>query len=149
MFGESGWEALTEFAENHSAALSAAAIVSGVVFVGGLLALPWLVARIPTDYFVGERRPIPVSARTGRPRHAVVVWTGRIAKNAAGGTLILAGVAMLVLPGQGVLTILAGVVLTDLPGKRRLEQAIVRRRVVLRALNALRRRRGVAPLRVD
>ncbi|WP_207621969.1 PGPGW domain-containing protein [Alienimonas californiensis] len=129
--------------------LSIAAGFSLLAFVGGLLALPWLVAAIPEDYFVGDRRPVPVSRRTGRPRHPAVVWSARIGKNVAGGTLILAGVAMLVLPGQGVLTILAGVVLTDMPGKRRLERAIVRRSLVLRALNALRRRRGVGPLRVD
>lgn len=149
MSAERIWEEISAFADRHSTILSIAAGFSFVVFVGGLLALPWLVVRIPADYFRGERRPVPKSRRTGRPRHPVVVWSARIGKNVAGGTLILAGVAMLVLPGQGVLTILAGVVLTDMPGKRRLERAIVRRSVVLRPLNALRRRQGVEPLRVD
>ncbi|MFH5804632.1 PGPGW domain-containing protein [Alienimonas sp. DA493] len=143
------WEEFAAFADRHSTILSVLAGFSFVAFVGGLLALPWLVAAIPANYFVGERRPAPVSRRTGRPRHPVVVWTGRVGKNVVGGTLILAGVAMLVLPGQGVLTILAGVVLTDLPGKRRLERTIVRRPLVLRALNSLRKRRGAEPLRVD
>ena len=143
------WQALKAFGAEHGFALSVVAAGSAAAFVGGLLALPWLVARIPADYFLGEDLPAPRSRRTGRPRNPWAVWTGRLARNFAGVALIAAGVAMLVLPGQGVLTILAGVILTDLPGKRRLEQAIVRRRLVLRALNALRRRRGAEPLRVD
>ena len=138
-----------EFADRHAAALSAVGAASLAAFVGGLLALPWLAARIPADYFLGDRPPAAVSRRTGRPRPAWAVWAGRLGRNAAGGVLILAGAAMLVLPGQGVLTMLAGLILTDLPGKRRLEKAVVRRRLVLRGLNALRRRRGVEPLRVD
>lgn len=138
----------TAFAGDHAVLLSAVGIASGAAFVGGLVALPWLVARIPADYFVGDRPPPPVSRRTGRPRHPASVVATRCGRNAAGLTLIAAGVAMLVLPGQGVLTILAGLMLTDLPGKRRLERAVVRRPLVLRGLNALRRRRGVEPLRV-
>ncbi len=148
MFLADAWAELAAFADRHAAALSAAALFSAAAFVGGLFALPWLAVRIPADYFLGPTPPVPVSRRTGRPRRPVVVWAGWAARNLAGVLLILAGVAMLVLPGQGVLTILAGVILTDLPGKRRLEQAVVRRPVVLRTLNALRRRRGVAPLRL-
>ncbi|NNJ25859.1 hypothetical protein LzC2_19340 [Planctomycetes bacterium LzC2] len=137
------------FADRNATALSYVAALSAVGFFGGLLALPWLVAGIPADYFVGPHRPVTRSPRTGRPLSPTVVWSGRIAKNLAGVTLVLAGVAMLVLPGQGVLTILAGVILTDMPGKRRFERAVVRRPVVLRTLNSLRRRRGAEPLRVD
>ncbi|MEM9703446.1 MAG: PGPGW domain-containing protein [Planctomycetota bacterium] len=142
------WDAAAAFAERHSTALTALTVFSGVAFFGGLAALPWLAARIPADYFVGRRRPQPVSRRTGRPRSAAAVVSLFFLKNLLGATLVLAGIAMLVLPGQGVLTILAGLMLTDLPGKRRLERAIVGRPLVLRALNALRRRRGVEPLRV-
>ena len=140
---------LADWADRHTFALTALGAASAAAFVGGLLALPWLAARIPADYFLGDRPPPPVSRRTGKPRRAWAVWAGRFARNMAGLALIAAGVAMLVLPGQGVLTILAGLILTDLPGKRRLEKGIVRRRLVLRGLNALRRRRGAEPLRVD
>ena len=142
-------DAAAAFIDRHAVALSAVGFASGAAFVGGLLALPWLAARIPANYFVGDDPPPSRSRRTGEPRKPAVVFAGRVARNFAGLALVAAGVAMLVLPGQGVLTILAGVVLTDLPGKRRLEQAIVRRRPILRGLNALRRRRGVGPLRVD
>ena len=149
--GEAGWwAAAAGWAAEYAGVLSAVGIFSAAAFVGGLLALPWLVARIPADYFAAGREPSPpVSRRTGRPRHPAAVWAARAGRNLAGVVLVLAGVAMLVLPGQGVLTILAGLLLTDLPGKRRAGRAIVRRGPVRRALNALRRRRGAPPLRVD
>ena len=147
--GVGWWAAAAGFADRHALALSLLGFLSAAAFVGGLLALPWLAARVPEDYFLGERPPPPVSRRTGRPRRPAAVFALRVLRNLAGVGLIAAGAAMLVLPGQGVLTILAGLLLTDLPGKRRLEKAIVRRRLALRALNALRRRRGAPPLRVD
>ena len=149
MSGDGLWESAAASADRHAFALSALGVASGLAFVGGLAALPWLAARIPADYFVGDRPPPPRSLRTGRLRSAAAIWAVRCGRNAAGVALIAAGVAMLVLPGQGVLTILAGLMLTDLPGKRRLERAVARRPLVLRGLNALRRRRGVGPLRAD
>jgi hypothetical protein len=67
-------------------------------------------------------------------------------KNLLGYLLIAAGIAMLVLPGQGVLTILLGFILVDLPGKYRFERWLVTRPLVLRSINRLRRRAGRDPL---
>ena len=39
---------------------------------------------------------------------------------------MLVGVAMLALPGQGLLTMLVGIMLMNFPGKFRLEQALIR-----------------------
>ena len=71
-----------------------------------------------------------------------------VGRNVLGCLLIAAGVAMLVLPGQGVLTILVGTMLVDFPGKRRLERWIVERGPVLRAMNWLRERAGREPFAV-
>ena len=67
-------------------------------------------------------------------------------KNLGGYALVGAGVAMLVLPGQGLLTILIGLGLIDFPGKREFERWIVCRRPVGRALNWMRRRAHRPPL---
>jgi hypothetical protein len=56
------------------------------------------------------------------------------------------GIALLVLPGQGLLTILLGITLLDLPGKRHLEIVLLRRPSVSRAVNWLRRKSGRPPL---
>jgi hypothetical protein len=103
-----------------------------------LLVLPFLLARIPEDYFT-----TPLPHRTQSSAH----WCGRVAKNLFGGLLLLLGLAMLVLPGQGLLTLLAALLLLDFPGKRRAELWLVQRPQVLRILNALRARGGRPPLR--
>ena len=42
-----------------------------------------------------------------------------IGKNLLGVFFVLIGIAMLVLPGQGILTIIAGMMLLDFPGRHR------------------------------
>ena len=76
-------------------------------------------------------------------------WGATIAKNIAGAILVLAGIVMLVGPGQGILTILIGLILLDIPGKRPLEARIIQRPAVLAAVNRLRARFGKPPLIMD
>ena len=118
-------------------------IFSVVCFVASLVGIPFLIARVDRDYFL-HPRPL-------RPPGGWTPWRAlrTIAKNLVGLILVLAGLAMLVLPGQGLLTLLVGVLLMDFPGKFALEQWLVRRRSVLRALNWRRKRAGKPPLRVD
>lgn len=118
----------------------------GVVGVVSLLAtivlLPFLVVRIPADYFSHDYRPQDYA----HERHPLVHHGIVIVKNSLGLVLILAGLAMLVLPGQGLLTLLIGLTLTDFPGKYRLEKRIVGQPGVLRAVNWLRQRAGHPPV---
>lgn len=107
---------------------------SVVLFAGSLLTVPWLVARIPPDYFM------PKPERDDKFRNqSLALWLlWRGLKNIVGAVLLLAGVAMLVLPGQGLLTILLGVMLIDFPGKRRLELLIICRPSILRIVKWIR-----------
>lgn len=109
-------------------------VASAVLLVASLVLLPVVVGALPADHFV-HRRKIRES------RHPVV----RVVRNAFGALLVLAGVAMLVLPGQGILTLLAGLALLEFPGKRALEIRLARQPRILRALDWLRARRGVGP----
>ncbi|KAF0806361.1 hypothetical protein A6D6_01696 [Alcanivorax xiamenensis] len=102
------------------------------------LAIPWLVIRMPADYFTAERRP----TRYRHPGH----WLLWALRNALAIVLLAAGLLMLVLPGQGLLTMLIAVMVSTFPGKYRLERAIVRHRGVFRAVNWIRRRRRREPL---
>jgi Putative transmembrane protein (PGPGW) len=97
-----------------------------------LAALPFAVARIPADYLL--RRDARVFPASGA--------LSRIALDVLGATLVLVGIALLVLPGQGLLAILTGLVFVRFPGKRKLVRSLLRRRSVLRPVNALRRRLG-------
>ncbi len=103
---------------------------SAVMFAGTLIVVPWPVARAPVDYFVRDERP---------PR-SPLGWVGFAAKNLLGMVALVCGVLMLVLPGQGVLTLLVAVSLLDFPGKRKLQQKLVKRKGVQRALSWLRKR---------
>ncbi len=112
----------------------AVVLSAGTVLVSiGVTAL--LLVRLPADYFVAERRPLPLAGRSTALRVAAAV------AKILGALLSLPGV-----PGQGILTILLGIMLMDIPGKRRLEGAIVRRRMVHRAINRLRSRFQKPPI---
>lgn len=106
-----------------------------------LLAIPWLVTRLPADYFGHRRRE---SWRRSAAGPLPVLLIGLL-KNLLGAVLVALGVVMLVTPGQGVLTILIGLLLMNFPGKYRLERWLVTRPGVLRRLNGLRERRGRPP----
>ena len=116
--------------------------ISVVMFIGSLLLVPVLVVRMRDDYFLPTRD----DTETVLGRHPVALWTGRVLKNLLGIALLGAGIAMLVLPGQGLLTILLGLALVSFPGKRRLERRMVQLPGVLRTINRLRTRFGRPPL---
>ena len=126
----------------HETALMWIAGVSIISFIATLITIPWLVVRIPADYFAHGKR----LRNAGPRRHVVVRWTLLAGKNLLGYLLIAAGIAMLVLPGQGILTMLLGFILVDLPGKYRFERWLVGRPLVLRSINRLRQRAGRDPL---
>lgn len=118
--------------------LAAASVVG---FVASLIAIPWILVRLPADYF--DTR---VPRHWMIDRHPALRAIGLTVKNLAGYVFLLAGIAMLVLPGQGILTILIGVSLIDFPGKHRLEARLVAQRMVLHAINTVRHRFGRPPL---
>jgi len=128
--------------ESQKILLGWVAFLSVVLFLGCLVIVPWLVARIPADYFDARRRPRTRFASL----HPALRWSGLIAKNLMGGMLILAGLAMLVLPGQGLLTLAVGILLVDFPKKHQLERRMIRFPPILRSVNWLRKRAGVEPI---
>jgi len=134
---------MLDWFQDHPAITSLIAGGSLVMFLVGLLAMPLVVSRIPADYFAHERRP----AGRFADRH----WLSRVVlfvlKNLLAVVLLVCGLAMLVLPGQGLLTILVGFLLLDFPGKYRVERWLVARRFVHRPINWLRDKRGRPPLR--
>jgi hypothetical protein len=65
-----------------------------------------------------------------------------------GALLVLLGILMLVLPGQGVLMIVAGLSLLRFPGKRKLLRRLLRAPGVHLVCDAIRRRAGKPPLQL-
>ena len=116
-------------------------VISVVVVLACLIAIPWVVCRLPVDYFSSSRRKMLESATNA-------TWLSRAIdtiKNLIGFVFVVLGAIMLVTPGQGVLTILVGLLLMNFPGKYRVERWLVMRPGVMRGLNWLRSRRGMAP----
>jgi putative transmembrane protein PGPGW len=116
-------------------------LVSVVFFIGTLIAIPIILVRLPVDYF-DERRH-----RSWLENYPPLLRiTAYILKNLVGIVFLLAGIAMLFLPGQGVLTILLGISLMDFPGKRKLERKMIGSPSVLGAINTIRKKFGREPL---
>ena len=116
-------------------------VVSGVFFIGTLTAIPILIVRLPNDYFIQtDRRPWLQN------RHPVLRVSAYVIKNLLGYLFLLAGIAMLVLPGQGILTMLIGVSLIDFPGKQKLQRQLIAQPAILRTINRIRRKFGRKPL---
>jgi hypothetical protein len=116
--------------------------LSTFTLLASLFITPWLVVRIPADYFSPSAKHPQLFAN----RHSAVRTLLVIGKNVLGVIFVFMGVLMLVLPGQGVLTILAGLVLIDFPGRRRVLERLVSLHTVHRSLNWIRARAGKEPL---
>ena len=114
--------------------LALALIYGAIIYVA--------IGRMSPDYFVRDKS----SSGIWRQRYPVWGVIALVLKNVFGVVLVLMGLAMLVLPGQGVLTLLIGISLLDFPGKPSLERKIVRSPTVHRAMDAIRRRAGKPPL---
>ncbi len=122
--------------------IAGTSILTVLVF---LIAGPLLVIRIPPDYFAHGRFRRQLWAN----RHLVLRMVLLTGKNILGCIFVAAGIVMLVLPGQGILTILIGIMLLDFPGRYPLMRWIVARPQVIRTLNWIRRRSGRSPLYLE
>lgn len=116
--------------------------VSFASLVATVLLVPVLIKRIPVDYFSHSRRHRLVSSS----RYPVLNFAFTSAKNLLGATLVLLGLLMLFVPGQGLITLLAGLMIMNYPGKFVLERWLMRRPHVFSAVNWLRIRHGQPPL---
>jgi len=121
------------------------ALVSGLLFVISVALVPYVVVRIPVDYFSHPERH---SLRRGH-RHPVIEGLLMALKNLSGAALLMVGVIMLFGPGPGLITIFFGLYLMNFPGKYRLECWFMHQPAVLRQANAMRLRRGQPPLEVS
>jgi hypothetical protein len=135
---------MLSYLQENDTVLIILGVVSVVSFFATLIVIPWIILRIPTEYFSKPRRISLVSSDA----HASLKIIVLIVKNLFGVAVILLGIAMLVIPGQGLLTILMGVVLIDFPGKYRFQRWLISREPVLKSANWLRKKGHKKPLKV-
>ena len=105
-------------------------------FLATVFLVPIALARMPADHFTRAPRT--------KYRNPLLV----VLKNVLGALVILLGLAMLVLPGQGLITLFLGLGLLDFPGRRRLELRVIGSPRILKAVNLLRHRLRRPPLEI-
>ena len=105
-----------------------------------------IISFLPEDYFKSENRNLISSVQNSR--YPLLKLLVLITKNFFGVLLLLSGILMLVLPGQGILTIITGLVFIDYPGKYKFERKLLRQKGVINSINWIRSRLSRPPLKV-
>tara|TARA_X000000368_G_scaffold327491_1_gene264567 strand:+ start:43 stop:447 length:405 start_codon:yes stop_codon:yes gene_type:complete len=131
-----------EFLSDYKIYLVWLGTLSFIIFIFSLLTIKWLVALIPSDYFIKKNNS---EFRSNYP----IFWlVSIIIKNLVGYTLIVGGILMLVLPGQGLFTIFVGLMLSNYPGKFYIERKFIAIPSVLRAINWLRKKSNTRSIKI-
>src|SRR5207247_8761019 len=90
--------------------LTGLTLASAIGFIGTLIAIPMILVRLPADYF-DTRTP----RHWMKDHHPALRLSGLVVKNVVGIVFLLAGFAMLFLPGHCLLPMLIGFSLTYFP----------------------------------
>lgn len=133
---------IISWTEQHPYLLYSMITLSAVTFIGSLILIPWIIIRMPENYFLDEQRHLSQMHES----HPVYYLAILISKNLLGTLLFIAGLFMFILPGQGILTMLIGISLTDFPRKFQVERWFARKEKVLRTLNWIRHKAKRSPL---
>ena len=105
-----------------------------------------IISFLPENYFKSENRNLISSVQNSR--YPLLKLLVLITKNFFGVLLLLSGILMLVLPGQGILTIITGLVFMDYPGKYKFERKLLRQKGVINSINWIRSRLSKPSLKV-
>ena len=135
---------MTDFINDHENVLLWLAIGSFIVFIASILLIPLIVTQIPSDYFTHPKRQKYLWCDQPQVVRLLLIFL----KNILGVILVLGGIALLLLPGQGILTILIGLIIMDFPYKYKVEIWIIKHPFVLRVINKLRSKVKQQPLEI-
>lgn len=113
-----------------------------VSLVASLIVVPWVLIKLPADYFCPNKKAKAPFARFPAAARMPLI----VAKNLLGIALVGAGLVFLVMPGQGVIVILIGVLLVDFPRKKELERWLIARGPILKLANWIRAKGSKEPL---
>ena len=116
------------------------------ILIISVLMMVVIISFLPEDYFKSENRNL--ISRVQNSRYPLLKLLVLITKNFFGILLLLSGILMLVLPGQGILTIITGLVFIDYPGKYKFERKLLRQKGVINSINWIRSRLSKPSLKV-
>ncbi len=113
--------------------------ISGLTMaIVSVIALPWVVVRMPADYFV--------TARKTKQDRSPLGWLIWLLRNSLAVVLLIVGLLMLVLPGQGLLMILIALGVSTSRHKYSFERSIISRKTVFKTVNWIRKRFQRSPI---
>ena len=131
-----------EFISTYKVNIILLGTVSFVIFVFSLISIKCLVALIPSDYFINR------NSSKFKIAYPSLWLVSTIIKNILGYTLIIGGILMLFLPGQGLFTIFVGLLLSNYPGKFYLERKLIAMPKIYKTVNWLRKKSNQPPLKI-
>lgn len=134
-------ESLKLLVEKHQVFIEWLGVVSILTFIVSLVAIPWIIARLPKDYFIRHRQDVAER----HARNPVMAKIILILRNFFGMVFLVGGIFMLLLPGQGIISMVIGISLMDFPKKHKLVDFILRLPRVRKLLNWLRRKQKKPP----
>lgn len=131
-------------------------LITTTASIGYFIVLSYIITQMDTRYFV--RKNIADKSNTVidlsdkpylQPISQGLMLIAGMIKMIVGVFLLLCGIAMLALPGQGIITILIGLSLIPFPGKHKLEQSLLSRQTVRSSLNWIRSKAKKPPFIFD
>ena len=132
--------AILEWIEQHEGLLALLGGLGFLMFAGSIIAIPIIIAWMPEDYFVRiSRHPLQ-----RRPLRQVL----HVFKNILGVLLLISGLLLLILPGQGILTMVIGISLIDFPGKHKLQLRLVTVPKIRQSIQWIRQKVHHRPLQI-
>ncbi len=128
---------LQTWLSGHALLLSILASVSASLLVVTIVAAPWAVSRLPSNYLLQR---LERNSKQG-------IWYSltSVSRALLGFLVTLLGLVMLITPGPGVIMLLLGISIAEFPGKNRLLIYLATRPNVLSSLNWMRKRHGKPP----
>lgn len=133
---------LLQFLKTHDEIIIWVSSISFITFVGTLAAIPFIIIRLPSDYFIKDQN----LARRCCANRPVLKTLLVILKNVLGIIFMIMGFIMLFIPGQGILTMLIGYSLLDFVNMRGPVYKIVKRPSVYQFINRIRVKNDKEPI---
>jgi len=128
------------FLDRYGSIITWLGIVSTFTFFLSLTIIPWVIYKLDKDFFIHLHEH-----KKKEDEHPVIFILLRVLRYSAGIILLSAGILMLFLPGQGILTILFGISLLDFPAKRTVTIRLLSCQSVQSSLNWIRKKGNRTP----
>lgn len=126
------------FTQTFQSVLPFFAGLSVITFCISLLCIPWLVSKLPQNYFQNPKNRKETIASQSTISAPIVF----LLRNLIGFVLFTAGIAMLFLPGQGIITMIIGIGVMSFPYKQYLIYRATRPTSIQSTMDWIRKKTG-------